>query len=149
MLNKRSLFWRNGELRICGMSWVFSLSRSRREILETSQWKSLKKRRSRETGGFSDVVCFYFCAHIKNAQISFEQDLPRLRMTLEYFVRMSETMMRSYFMKGKKQKFGSTLSTVIDVSIIYTTISIELIKRYSYIFYTNINYNYNMTNMLH
>lgn len=31
--------------------------------------------------------------------------------------------MRSYFMKGKKQKFGSTLSTVINVYIAdYSTI---------------------------
>jgi hypothetical protein len=46
-----------------------------------------------------------------------ERGSPRLRMTLEFFVRVSGIMMRSYFMKGKKQKFGSTLSTVIDVCI--------------------------------
>lgn len=41
--------------------------------------------------------------------------LGRLRMTLEFFIKVSATMMRSYFVKGNKQKFGSTLSTVIDV----------------------------------
>lgn len=39
------------------------------------------------------------------------------RMTVEFFMKVSATMMRSYFAAGKKQKFGSTLSTVIDVRI--------------------------------
>lgn len=41
----------------------------------------------------------------------------RLRMTVEFFMKVSATMVRSFLVKGKKQKFGSTLSTVIDVRI--------------------------------
>lgn len=126
-------------------------------ILE-EHWKlfkreSLKKRNS-ETGGFFNVVYFHFRAHAKSAKISSavaasERDSPRLRMTLEFFVRVSGTMMRSYFMKGKKQKFGSTLSTVIDVYITCKIVLIEFKKKYSYLSYEFTIKLYKTTNTTH
>lgn len=107
------------------------MSPRHRRLLSEKVWK----KSNRETSGFFDVVCSHSCAYIKNAQASLKRDSPRLRMTLQYFVRMSETMMRSYFMKGKKQKFGSTLSTVIDVCIICIIISIEFIKLQLYFYF--------------
>lgn len=126
--------------------WILSRKLCSRDI-ENYFVKKFDKEASRETGGFSDIVRLHFCAHTKTTQASFERDSPRLRMTLEYFVRMSGTMMRSYFMKGKKQKFGSTLSTVIDVCILFALlsyISIELLKiqLYSSYEFTLTNYNH-------
>lgn len=63
------------------------------------------------------AVYFHFRAHVKIVEISSPVGSVRPRMTLEFLVRVSGIMMRSYFLKGKKQKFGSTLSTVIDVCI--------------------------------
>lgn len=60
-----------------------------------------------------NCACLFSLSRLEHAVHS-RRDAPR-RMTLGFFLKLLATMMRSYFVQGKKQKFGSTLSTVIDV----------------------------------